>query len=93
MTSSAPGSSGARVTSRTPVAGDQPATASTLGSRRYFGLCAPFFCGLRNGPSTCRPNGRAPRKPSGSPPVTTCCPAATFSRGEVMMVGRKAVTP
>ena len=93
MTSSAHGSSGARVTSRMPVAGDQPATASTLGSRKYFGLWAPFFCGLRNGPSMCSPNGRAPRKPSGSPSVTIRCPAATCSRGEVMIVGRKAVTP
>ena len=76
-----------------PDAGDQPATASAVGGRRYCWLCAPFFFGLRNGPSACRPSGTAPRKSFGRPSVTTRSPASTCSSGDVMIVGRNAVTP
>ena len=88
----APGSSGARVTRRTPLAADQSGKEPGLGRRRCAGLCAPFLAGLRNGPSRCRPSGWAPRKARGAC-CSACCAASMVAGGEVMIVGRKDVTP
>ncbi len=92
-TSSAPGSSGARVVSHTWLSRDHAATSASAGVRRCTGLCAPFFLGLRKGPSQCSPSGTLPCQPEGAPAASVSCALATCASGEVMIVGRKLVTP
>ena len=86
---SAPGSSGARVTSRTGPASSRRSSSSRSGFRRAAAGWIPRRRADRNGPSRCAPRMRAPSEPAG----TSRRAARSCSSGEVMNVGRKAVTP
>ena len=93
ITSSAPGRSGAMVTSTTPASRVQPSIASSVGLRSSASGCAPRFGADRNGPSRCSPIGMAPPQPFGGPTASASSARWITPSGVVTMVGSHAVTP
>ena len=93
-TSSAPGSSGARVTISTPESRDHEATRPADGAASQRSGWAPRRDGAISGPSKCRPSGHGPGPAcgwarTGGPPGR----GRAAEGSEVMTVGANAVTP
>jgi hypothetical protein len=95
MSSVAPGSSGAIVTSRRPsTSGSSSARSTSDGFRRCLGSWAPRRASARNGPSRSNPSGSAPSSgASGIQARTRSANACKAAIGAVTAVGRKDVTP
>ena len=99
MASRAWSRSGARVTvsSTSLVAGCPSSTsrASSVGSSMHSARCAPLRASEMNGPSRCTPRIRQVGRPSAASRAAFARLNASFSssRGAVMMVGSRPVTP
>ena len=84
ISSSAPGSSGARVTCATGPAASRRSSSARSGSRRCSGGCAPSRAGERNGPSRWAPRMRGRLRAAA---IDASAPAISSSAA-VITVGR-----